>query len=855
VGFLGIYRRFLDFVCRRPGRALALLLLACVPAVALTINFFTHIEAGLQELLPRDTPTVKALEQIHARLGSQSHLTIVVQSSVPANNRQFITTLAERLSARKIPEIRSIQADVKHERAWMQGRAPLLLPAPNFDQVMGEVEEAVAASKAAANPLFVTLDDERVPPEQRWAAVRARVERETAQYDRFKEGFLETRDGKTAVMLIWLTGSEVDMGPSTRLLDAVKQEVEKLRGQFAIHTGKVKGPVMPPDGDATLQVEYTGDVANLIEEHDAILADLSLSSVLVFLLVSLLIIAYFRSARGVLVVLAGVVPGLLFTFAVGHLLVGHLNSNTAFLGSIIAGNGINYPLLFLAYYRVRPPGESMRDALWEAARNSLPGTLGAAATASAAYAGLAVSNFRGFSQFGWLGGAGMLVTWAMTFVAVPIAIMLFKPPRLSQGQLPGQRLTSLFANKRALRVAAGGFLAISVVLAIQGVRVGRSDGIYEMHLEALRNRESLRTGSASWDKRMTELFGTWLNPVVAMVKDPADRETTAKELRRVLMEGPNPPAVDRVETIETYQPPAAEQERRLVRLKKVARVLRDLPAESIPKDALPLVADWLSDAHLQPITVAEIPPVLLQGFKEVSGVVDRSVLIYPSLSVDYADGVNMQMLARRLAEARLPDGAVSGGAFLFMADVFRLVHEEAPRVVLVVCGLVALVLVPFFFRRGTRIFLVIGTVLPVAVVAQTIMLALGVKINMLNFAAVPLTIGVGADYVLNLFGAMDSLKVDARRACARMGGAILLCSLTTIVGYASLLVAQSGALRTFGWAAVLGEVMAVITVLLVLPSALPDSEPPAMAETDGRPAAGEARRRVSASQETASGPV
>jgi predicted RND superfamily exporter protein len=225
--------------------------------------------------------------------------------------------------------------------------------------------------------------------------------------------------------------------------------------------------VNPADGDTTLQVEYTGDVAHLIEEHDAILSDLSISSVLVFLLVSTLIIAYFRSARGVLVVLAGVVPGLLFTFAVGHLLVGHLNSNTAFLGSIIAGNGINYPLLFLAYYRARSPAEPMGESLLQAARNSLPGTLGAAATASAAYAGLAVSNFRGFSQFGWLGGAGMLVTWAMTFVAVPIAISLFKPPRLGEGRPRQQRLTPLFASKRALRVAAAPSWRLAV-LAVQG---------------------------------------------------------------------------------------------------------------------------------------------------------------------------------------------------------------------------------------------------------------------------------------------------------------------------------------------------------------------------------------------------
>ena len=151
--------------------------------------------------------------------------------------------------------------------------------------------------------------------------------------------------------------------------------------------------------------------------------------------------------------------------------------------------------------------------------------------------------------------------------------------------------------------------------------------------------------------------------------------------------------------------------------------------------------------------------------------------------------------------------------------------------------------------------MVIATVGPVAVAAQAIMLALGVKINMLNFAAVPITIGVGADYALNLFGAMDSLKLDARRACARMGGAILLCSLTTIVGYASLLVAQSGALRTFGWAAVLGEVMAVITVLLVLPSAMPDREPPQARATDGRAKqVDESRRRPPASEQPAVGP-
>jgi hypothetical protein len=49
---------------------------------------------------------------------------------------------------------------------------------------MGEVEAAVRSSKAEANPLFVSVDEEREPAEKRWAAVRAHLERETASYGR-----------------------------------------------------------------------------------------------------------------------------------------------------------------------------------------------------------------------------------------------------------------------------------------------------------------------------------------------------------------------------------------------------------------------------------------------------------------------------------------------------------------------------------------------------------------------------------------------------------------------------------------------------------------------------------------------
>jgi predicted RND superfamily exporter protein len=790
-----------------------LLLLLLIPATVLTVQFFSNVQAGLQELLPKEAPSVQALNKLHALLGGKSHLTVIAQSPDPDANRRFIALLSQRLHERHIPEAKFILGDIRSERQWIKDHAALLMPKDKFNLLADELDAVIARAKAAANPLYVDVDDAE-PPEKAWEKVEKKLDSETRTFDRFPRGFLETPDGKTVVLLVDLQGSEVDLEPAVNLQSAVQREVAAIRSQFP----------------ANLLVAYNGEVPNLIEEHDAILADLSLSSIIVFLLVGALISFYFRSVRGVAAVMLSLGPGLLCTFAIGRLSVGHLNSNTAFLGSIIAGNGINYPLLLLAYYRVRPQGERRDLAILAAAKNAFPGTLGAAVTASAAYSGLAVSTFKGFSQFGWLGGIGMVTTWVLTFVSMPIAISVLNPPRQEPRATPTQRWLTRFFSRRYLPYAlASLFIAVALFFGGLGVRYALHAGLYEMDLQTLRNRDSLRSGSASWDAKMSELFGVWLNPVAGVVEDPGQREAAADEFRHALTIG-NPAVAERVETISAYVPAEAEQKARIVRLRDLARSLQKADRDQIPPRARPYVDSWLAEANLRVLSAADVPPSLIKNFAELSGRTDRVILIFPSLKINYNDGRNIIHFADELARTPKPPGEVVGGSFLFMAEILRLVRDEAPRVVLTVCMLVALVLVPFFRDRPLRIPLVVLTVAAVAITAQSVMLALGVQLNMLNFAAIPITIGVGADYVVNLLGAMDAFEVDARRACARMGGAIFLCSLTTVVGYVSLLIAQSGALRTFGWAAVLGEVMAVLVVLLVLPAiwARPLREPPAV---------------------------
>jgi hypothetical protein len=97
------------------------------------------------------------------------------------------------------------------------------------------------------------------------------------------------------------------------------------------------------------------------------------------------------------------------------------------------------------------------------------------------------------------------------------------------------------------------------------------------------------------------------------------------------------------------------------------------------------------------------------------------------------------------------------------------------------------------------------------------------KVNFLNFVALPITMGIGVEYATNLWARCQaaltqpgglSLPVILRET----GAAVSLCSLTTIIGYGSLLLSQNQALQSFGKVACLGEVTCLFAALVVIPA-------------------------------------
>jgi predicted RND superfamily exporter protein len=160
-----------------------------------------------------------------------------------------------------------------------------------------------------------------------------------------------------------------------------------------------------------------------------------------------------------------------------------------------------------------------------------------------------------------------------------------------------------------------------------------------------------------------------------------------------------------------------------------------------------------------------------------------------------------------------------------MADVIHSIAKDGPRAtVLSLAGVALLVLLAFGLgKRSVRSLKDAAWVLASLGLGVVwfggIAGALGLRLNMLNFIALPITFGIGADYATNIFQRRrlepESSIGDVIRTT---GGAVALCSVTTIIGYSSLLVARNQALISFGVLANLGEVACLAAALLAFPA-------------------------------------
>jgi predicted RND superfamily exporter protein len=796
------------------GRARAVLFLACLLATfagVRAVYTYANLRSDLEELLPKSAPSVQALDEARHRLPGLRHLGVVVDTGRPENADaalRFLADLEARVAHYPKDLVAGVRSGVAAERHFLETRALALMEPGDVVKLREAVEARHRWEVAHATGLSLLDETEDPAPALPLAELEQKYLKKHGAPPHFPGDRFLSEDRRTAVLVIQSSSHTTSLSGDEALLSRVERDVRELDFPHAYAPG--------------LRLGYAGDIATRVEESRGLAVDLGVSGAVVLVLVLGAIAWFFRSFTAVAVLMLPVLFGALYTFgivALPPLSIRHLNSNTAFLSSIIIGNGLNAGVILLARYREeRWRGAASEPAMRSAVLETFRATFGASAAAAASYATLLLTDFRGFNQFGWIGAFGMLLCWAATYLLVPPLVRVFGARLFAEHEAAPEHatrgLTRLVLGRPRPVLAV--VLALFVVATIGIFK--RNGSWLETDFSRLRRADSFEHGERYWGPRMDATLHTYLTPAVIMTDSPEAAARAATAVRELAREGRAGDIIATVRTAEDVLP--SERQASLAEAKKLAHALTPAMLDALAPADRERVERVLSPEALAPLEASEVPATLLAGLRDTQGHVDRNVLIFPRIGAGTWDVVKMAEFSHDLREAAQSAGghAIVVGGLLLSSDIISAMRRDGP--IATAAAMIAVLAVALLAFRSVGLSLaavgslVVGITLMLGFAAWT-----GQRLNFSNLIALPITFGVAADYSINVLKRYQA-HGELEHAVGKTGGAVALCSATTVIGFASLIVAQNRALRSFGELAISGELACLGTAVLALPAYL-----------------------------------
>lgn len=808
---------------RRPWPFLLLALLLTLPAYHWARQL--ELRTGFDSLLPENKSSVVELKRVARRTAGISTLAIVVDGSEPIAMQRFSDALLPRLRALGPDWVGTAENGIHAEREFMKQRQGLFLPLAKVREIRDRIEDRYQRE------IFGSFDDEPVEP-----ITRASLEKEFGNGAKqqlkgppYRDGYYMNSEGSRLIVLIRTPVASGDLTHSQELQSKVRRIIAEVN---------------PGSFHASIRTGLAGDVVTSAEQYGVVKKDLTTVGIVGVSMILLVDFLFFLRLRAVLAMALAIGFGVLWTFGVTRLTIGHLNTASGFLVSIIFGNGINFGILLRARYgEARRANQGLREALELAYRDTLLPTLTVAAAAGAGYMSLATTNFRGFRDFGAIGGFGMLLCWVANYLLMPPMLVVFeriipsftvKAPHSVWGRIQtvinrgipfGAPFSWLSRHVPATWATVVGLLAACAGLVVTIHYIATDP--FEYNLGRLENDASaVESAATRLGRGMTDIAGRTGQDGMAIMTERLDQvKPLLAELEKRRVAGGDDPPFQKVVSIYDLIPEDQEEKCRLLAQIR-ARIEKVHALGKISEEDFAQIQPYLPASDLRPFGIDDLPEKIVRSFTERDGTRGRIVYVVPTDGKSVRDMKYLLRWADSYRSTTLPNGdkVFGSGRAVIFADMLSGVIEETPKAILFAALMTTLVVILSFSRgrRGLRATALVLFSLATGMCWMGALLHLsGVKINFLNFIAVPITLGVGVDYAINLvhrwrvqgYGQVPTIVRET-------GGAVVLCSMTTTLGYLALMQSVNPAVRSFGLAAVFGEITCLVAVVVVLPAIL-----------------------------------
>jgi predicted RND superfamily exporter protein/rhodanese-related sulfurtransferase len=806
-----------------------LVLLSCV-LLAIVGGYFASnlkVDTDIANLLPDTNKHVVALNKLQDTVGGETEMRVAIKSPDFEANLAFAEMLIEEsmklfYDRRQIPFFNRFE--FRRETDVLKDNALYLATDSEMQDIITFLEEEIEQAKMDANPfLFDLFDDEEFDDLESEGSSDINL-------DSFKESYNDlipteypvNADSTLLVIKLFPAGSKSDI----RYLEDMFQEF-----------GDLVEELNPASFHPQMEVKFGGRLKRHLNELESIMEDVLNSFSTGIGSVILLVILYFfikkyvnyrRSSRinqkhsiwahllrapvPFLVIGIPLIISLMWTFGLAYLHLGVLNTMTSVLFVILFGLGIDYGIHYYArYIELRSDGEDIEEALLHAYQITGAAIMVSAVTTASALFILMFADFRGFSEFGFIAGVGILLALFCMLFVLPSLLVLFEKmnwillyPR-SKNYKQNEYIKRYPFSKTIVVI---GLLISAVVLINSGnLRFEFEFGKLEPEFPEFVAFQEFASGVDEGGRR---------NPAYIIADTDEDVFEILEILRLRKASNPDTKVAD-IDALQERFPP--NDDMAMQKLENIARV-RALLQDPVLINQQDENLDILRRASqtTEPLDETLIPDFLKNRFMTQEGEIGKFVIIYPAVGL--SDGRNSIAFKNEIGTVELSSGKVyhATSTSIVAAEMLELMHNESPYMVIATFILVFVFMLYSFWSVRWSLMALIPLVIGLLVLFG-FMLIFGLKFNFYNLVVLPAILGIGCDNGVHL---AHRYRHEGRNSMwnvlSSTGQHISIGSLTTMLGFAGLLFTAHPGLQSIGIMAVLGIGMTLLTAIIFLPA-------------------------------------
>ena len=780
-----------------------------------------ELKTDLMDVLPADDPKITPFKEFLADFGSMDNLVVVVESSgVESSSKETgevgdilvtldaVEALADALAASELVEYVDYRV-VGDDGGLFLKYFPLFLGEKGLHLLAKKLSPKEVARQLKKNrlrllsPFSSPEDTELISKDPlNLRSVFFRTLLKDSPYGR--TGYFTDKDGTVALLFVKPARSSHDV-----------KFLQELEGEL----GRIFKEVVDGSG-GSVKIGLTGPFAYTMEAHSTLKRELMRTFAATLVAVFLLFQFVYRKRFLVLVLLAATLASsLAAALAAAYLLFGGLNIASSVVAVMLLGLGIDY--VIHAFNRMEEEyadTASMDSAIRAAFTHVMPAVATSAAATAIAFFSIIVTDFRGLYEMGIVAGIGVLSCLVSTLLFMTSATALCGPrvfsPKVSREH--SLRLITFVIEKR------GAVLTVASLLLLVSAFF-----ITKLTFDSAPESMGLKVSPAfAVEKKVSSTLGKKRNPLMAVVSAETDDEllTSYDALEGALTRLKASSAVASYSSLSDFIPPLSMQ-------RLVIESLRELRTGTAT-----LEDDFIRGLRENGFTVTDYNREYIRGIAAALSIDapltlsnldssdrSRARLFYnPDKHKAAAylfsdDGAWSDETTQAVAKEidSLGDSTILTGASIMFATLKGAIIKES--VVAAIGAFIFITALLYLHFRSIRWVLLVLVPLNMGLVYTLgVMGAAGISFNYINVGAATLIVGIGVDYGIYM---VHGYVEGGRNGLARSWRSVLMCALTSIVGFSSLAFMSFQGIASLGYIITIGIGSCLFAAFTILPAA------------------------------------